>query len=148
MEKSLDHILALAYFNGDETALHTPFDTLDSLFGFVQKGWEHYPALVIGKVITRRSQLPSWEKCPKDHVYVGIVRRKRGDKLIMVRHQIENILDCRVPAEHLIPKDLLWGVWPMRNNMHCTTCGEFATRIDSDGVCMDCFQKEKTGLVS
>ncbi|MGV7000306.1 hypothetical protein ACWA2C_16595 [Priestia megaterium] len=127
----------------DKNVLNAQFGTIDKLFTVVQRGWLGYPATVTCKVITRRSQFPKWEDCKKDHVYVGVIRRKRGDRVIIVRHSFETELSCKIPAEHLKLKDLLLSIWPEQKNMNCSQCGEFATRMDSPGICMDCWRANK-----
>ena len=106
-------------------------------FDFVKEGWRGMPANITCKVVTRRSQLPKWQDCPKDHVYVGVIRRNKGDRLIVVRHSFEADLSCTVPVEYLWINDFLLAVWPEKRDMYCEKCGEFTTRKD-DKLCQDC----------
>ncbi|MGE7305688.1 hypothetical protein ACQKJG_17860 [Priestia megaterium] len=123
---------------GDVSVLKQKFGTIDELFNFIQQGWIGMPATVVCKEIRRKDQFPHWEKCPKDHIYVGVIRRKKGDRVVMVRHGFSADLDCNVPAEELSIDDLLLTVWPGSRNLHCKYCGEFATSIDRDGSCSTC----------
>ena len=120
------------------SVLKQKFGTIEELFNFIDQGWVGMPATVVCKEIRRKDQLPHWTKCPKDHIYVGVIRRKKGDRVVMVRHGFSTDLDCNVPAEELTIDDLLLAVWPGSRNLHCKYCGEFATSIDRDGSCSDC----------
>jgi hypothetical protein len=107
--------------------------------------WKGTPAVVIVKEIKRRSELPKWEDCPKDHIYVGVSRRKKGDKITVVRHQIEMICTCNdIKVEQLTEKDMYFtGAIPAYKDMVRSKCGEFSTRIDIGHICRDCADKEK-----
>lgn len=136
--------IAIAHFDGDMSLLEKDFDSASELFNFVKGGWDGLPATITCKVISRRSQFPKWEDCPKDHLYFGIIRRQRGDKVIVVKHRTESILDCRVPAEQLTREDLVLAVRPTTKDNTCSKCGEFSTRIDGpEHVCLDCSEKTK-----
>lgn len=111
----------------------------------VKSCWAGTAAVVIVKEIKRRSELPKWEDCPKDHIYVGISRRKNGDKITVVRHKIEMACTARkIQVEELSDKDLYFtGVVPSYKGMICSRCGEFSTRINIGHICQDCTEKEK-----
>jgi len=118
--------------------------TIESLEQKVKSYWVHTPAVVIVKEIIRRSQLPKWEDCPKDHIFVGVSRRKSGDKVTVVKHQIEGIYGLNCKVERLIDDDMTTiGVKPTRTSMCCFKCGEFSTRINIDGSCQDCNAEAK-----
>ena len=112
----------------------------------VKSYWEGTPAVVVVKEIKRRTELPKWEDCPKDHIYVGIQRGKRGDKVTVVKHKLEGVFGLNCEAEKLNEKDMnSIGVKPTRNAMFCTQCGEFSTRINIGNICQDCTDKNKEG---
>lgn len=115
----------------------------------IKRYWKGTPAVVIVKEIKRRSELPKWEDCPKDHIYVGVLRRKSGDKITVVRHQIEMICTAKkIRAEDLNEKDMYFtGAIPAYKDMVCSKCGEFSTRIDVGHICRDCADKEKGSKV-
>ncbi|MCO1599861.1 hypothetical protein [Desulfosporosinus nitroreducens] len=107
--------------------------------------WKGTPAIVIVKEIKRRTELPKWEDCPKDHIYVGVSRLKRGDKITVVRHKIE--MSCtakKTRTEDLSEKDMYFtGAVPPYKDMTCKQCGEFSTRINIGNICQDCTDKNK-----
>lgn len=111
----------------------------------IKSHWKDTPAIVIVKEIKRRSELPKWEDCPKDHIYVGVSRRKKGDKITTVRHQIELIVEANgCAAEQLTDKEMYYtGTIPAYKDMTCSICGEFSTRIDIGHICRDCADKAK-----
>lgn len=110
----------------------------------VKEYWHDTPAVVIVKEIKRRAELPSWENCPKDHIYVGISRIKSGDKITVVKHKIEILSKLKCAAEDLPPQDYRSiGVVPFHAEMICKQCGEFSTRMNTGCICNDCTQKNK-----
>lgn len=113
--------------------------------------WKGTPAVVVVKEIKRRTEFPKWENCPKDHIYVGISRLKRSDKITIVRHKIE--MACTTTkgmrAEDLSEKDMYFtGAVPPYKDMTCKQCGEFSTRINIGNVCQDCADKNKAAGAS
>lgn len=110
----------------------------------VKTYWHGLPAVITVKEIKRRSQLPKWQDCPKNHLYVGVIRRKRNDKVIVVKHRLEGIYDLNVITEMLSEKELEYlGLKPKGANI-CRACGQFSTRIDVNGCCVDCNEAAKT----
>jgi len=111
----------------------------------VKEYWAHTPAIVIVKEIKRRTELPKWEDCPKDHIYVGVSRRKSGDKVTVVRHKIEMACTTKkMRLEELSDKDLYFtGVVPAFKEMICVQCGEFSTRINIGNICQSCADLNK-----
>ena len=112
-------------------------------FNAIIKGWSHTPAKVICKVIQRDSQLPNWQLCPKDHVYIGVIERVKGDKVVCVKHRMSMELDLTCSFSDFTPEDLVQdmpGLFPEFQNPKqiCSTCKEFSTRINYDGLCQDC----------
>lgn len=107
--------------------------------------WDGTPAVVVVKEIKRRTELPKWEDCPKDHIYVGVSRRKNGDKITVVRHKIEMTCTAKkMTVEQLSDKDLYFtGVVPPFKKMICLECGEFSTRINIGHICQDCTDRGK-----
>ncbi|HWQ42789.1 MAG TPA: hypothetical protein VN456_12240 [Desulfosporosinus sp.] len=113
----------------------------------VKEYWAGTPAIVVVKEIKRRLELPKWEDCPKDHIYVGIQRGKRGDKVTMVKHKMEMVLTTKkCVVEDLTPKEHYFlGVVPPFASMICVQCGEFSTRINIGRICQDCTDLAKGG---
>ena len=110
----------------------------------VKSYWEGTPAFVVVKEIKRRTELPKWEDCPKDHIYVGIQRGKRGDKVTVVRHKLEGMFGLNCKVEKLTEMDMdSIGAKPTRSAMFCTQCGEFSTRMNKGCICQDCTDKNK-----
>lgn len=110
----------------------------------VKAYWEHTPAVVVVQEIKRRSEIPSWEDCPKDHIYVGISRGKRGDKITVVKHKLEGIFGLNCKAEGLREEDMRSiGVTPYYISMICVQCGEFGTRMNVGCICQDCTETNK-----
>lgn len=107
--------------------------------------WKNTPAVVIVKEIKRRSELPKWEDCPKDHIYVGVSRRKYGDKVTIVKHKMEMILTTKkCTVEDLTAKEHYFlGVIPPFASMICVKCGEFSTRMNIGCICQDCTERSK-----
>lgn len=106
--------------------------------------WEGLPAIIKVAEIKRRSQFPTWEKCPRDRLYVGIIRRKRGDRVVVVKHQMEMNVSVNGVAECLTDKDWYYaGVMPCHKEakMICKKCGQFSTRINTGCLCTDCLPK-------
>ncbi|HBV97741.1 MAG: hypothetical protein JL50_03135 [Peptococcaceae bacterium BICA1-7] len=113
--------------------------------------WDGLPAVISVKEITRRSQLPKWEDCPKDHLYVGIIRKKNNDRLIVVKHQMAMEVNTAKGwrVERLGNKELLFaGLLPefKSSGMVCSACGQFSTRINIGQVCTDCLNKKKRAI--
>lgn len=114
----------------------------------IKSYWAHTPAIVVVKEIKRRSELPKWEDCPKDHIYVGVSRGTQKDKVTVVKHQIEGIFGLNCRAEKLNDGDLRSiGATPYYSNIFCSQCGEFSTRLDIGRVCNDCTEKNKAGAI-
>lgn len=110
----------------------------------VKSYWNGTPAVVIVKEIKRRSELPKWEDCPKDHIYVGIQRGKCGDKVTVVKHKLEGVFGLNCKAEGLREMDMdSIGAKPSRNSMICVQCGEFSTRMNTGCICQDCAEEAK-----
>jgi len=110
----------------------------------IKSYWTHTPAIVNVKIIKRRAELPKWEDCPKDHIYVGISRGNRKDKVTVVKHKIEGVFGLNCKAEELSEDDMKSiGVKPTRNSMICVQCGDFSTRMNIGGICNDCTDKRK-----
>jgi len=110
----------------------------------IKSYWEGTPAVVVVKEIKRRTELPKWEDCPKDHIYVGVSRRKNGDRVTVVKHKIEGIFSLKCKAEKLDNVDMYsLGVVPTREKMICVQCGEFSTRMNTGCICNDCTDKNK-----
>jgi len=98
------------------------------------------------KEIKWKSQLPKWENCKKNHVHVGVIRRKKSDRLIVVRHKIMLEIECAdgYTVEMLDSKTLFYtGIFPL-GDMICSKCGEFSTRINEGELCTDCLPKRGT----
>ena len=105
----------------------------------VEGYWAHTPAVVIVKEIKRRTEIPKWEDCPKDHIYVGIQRGKHGDRVTVVKHKLEGVFGLNCKAEGLREEDMdSIGAKPSRNAMVCIQCGEFSTRMNIGCICQDC----------
>ena len=110
----------------------------------VKSYWEGTPAFVVVKEIKRRTEIPKWEDCPKDHIYVGVSRRKNGDKVTVVKHKMEMIFELRCKVEALPARDHHnIGVVPYHKNMICVQCGEFSTRMNIGCICQDCTEEAK-----
>jgi hypothetical protein len=110
----------------------------------VKAFWVDTPAVVVVKEINRRSDLPKWENCPKDHIYVGISRRKSGDKVTVVKHKLEGIFGLNCKAEELSEDDMhSIGLTPCYKSMICVQCGDFSTRMNIGSICDDCTSVER-----
>lgn len=108
----------------------------------IEKAWEATPAVVAVKEISRKSQLPSWEDCEKNAVYFGVIRRKRGDRVIIVKHKICHDLGLSMKAEELSEYELFkFGFVPTGDQI-CEECKEFSTRINIGNICTDCLPKQ------
>lgn len=129
----------------DKILFNQPFGSLKKLFEFVRLGWkDQKEAEVTVKVVSRRDEIPKWEDCPRNQFYFCVIRRGRGDRILMVKHHTYVELSCKGKAELLAPKDLLYTAWPEHKDMHCSECKQFSTRIDLDKKCVDCQEKEET----
>ena len=110
----------------------------------IKSYWAHTPAVVVVKEIKRRTELPKWEDCPKDHIYIGVSRRKNGDKVTVVKHKMEMILELKVTVEEFPAVDhRQLGVLPYYIKMICSRCGEFSTRMNVGCMCQDCTEEAK-----
>ena len=109
----------------------------------IKSYWAHTPAVVIVKEIKRRTELPKWEDCPKDYIYVGVQRGKNKDKVTVVQHGFEGIFGLNCKVEKLSEKDMFSiGARPLSKNLVCIKCGEFSTWVDSR-ICHDCTERGK-----
>jgi len=110
----------------------------------VKEYWKNTPAVVIVKEIKRRTELPKWEDCPKNHIYVGVSRGKNKDKVTVVKHQMDIVLALRCAVEELRPLEHTYlGIVPFYADMTCVQCGEFSTRINTGHICQDCNERGK-----
>lgn len=105
--------------------------------------WKHTPAVVIVTEIKRRTELPKWEYCPKDHIYIGVSRRKNGDKITIVQKELEGVYNLTCKAEKLNNKDMCsMGLIPIKGVLMCRHLNEFCTRMSLGVQCNDCKGKE------
>lgn len=104
--------------------------------------WEGHPAVnLVVKEISKRSELPSEKKCPKNHLYIGVIHKKNNDKIIVVKQEITLNADLKCRAAELSDKELSWlGVLP-KPPFNCIQCGEFSPRIGTDLLCYECSSK-------
>lgn len=63
--------------------------------------------------------------------------------MYVVRHQIEGTYDLKNAAEKLSDKELEFISCYPSENQYCSECKEFSTRIDKNGKCRDCNDKEE-----
>ena len=106
--------------------------------------WANTPAVVVVKEIKLRTELPKWEDCPKDHIYVGVSRRKSGDKVTTVKHKMEIVLELRGTIESFPEIDhRQLGIFPYYITMICVRCGEFSTQMNTGCICQDCTERDK-----
>jgi len=110
----------------------------------IKSYWAHTPAVVIVKEIKRRTELPRWEDCPKDHIYVGVSRRKNGDKVTVVKHKMEGVFELKCKVEQLSDGEMRnTMVVPYYISVICAQCGEFSTRMNIGCICQDCTERRK-----
>jgi hypothetical protein len=124
---------------------------MENLLNKIKDTWQGYPVKFYFKEIQRKSELPTWQECGKDEIHIGVIRRQKGDRVIVVRHEIclEVDIKNKTRFEDMSYKELnMLGLFGANHSMYCKKCGEFSTRINLDGCCQDCYhKKEKLKLI-
>ena len=122
---------------------------MESFFQKVREAWNRYPAVVVAKEISSPEELPLWEQCGKNEIYVGVIREKRKPDVLVVRyHKMGAVLRCKVRVENLKDEELRKvGILPLTRQT-CTECGEFSTWIyrNGHGLCPECMEKARAEL--
>lgn len=109
----------------------------------IKEVWKGTPAVIEVKELKSCLDVPKWEDCQRDHLYVGIIRKNHGDTVVVVKHKFECIADLTCSIEKVSEKTLnSLPIFPEYSNMVCSKCGKFSTRIDIGGICAEC-SKEK-----
>lgn len=110
----------------------------------IKSAWTKYPNAVITVMeVVNKNQIPKWQDCKKNELYVAVMRKGNKDTVTIVRHRMAGEYDLNVPIEKLSDEELSFiGAYPYKNHF-CNECGEFSTRIDTGGICRDCADKCK-----
>ena len=117
---------------------------IDKFGELVTTAWARTPAVVVVKQIKRRADLPTWENCEKDHLYVGIIRLKYIDKVVVVKHRMDIVSSMKGRIGKVSYEDAyMLGAIPSNSDMVCSRCGEFSTRMDIGEVCNDCTKDKR-----
>lgn len=107
----------------------------------IENKWKDYPVKLKVLEIKDRSELPRWEDCKKDELYIGIKKNGNKDTVYVIRHQMEAVFNLKCSFDRLSDAELSFmGVYPSKSQF-CRICGEFSTRINKDGSCCDCLEK-------
>ena len=108
----------------------------------VQYAWRMTPAIVEVREISEASEIPDEKDCDINQLYLGIIRGKKTDCAILVKHSQTFFFRLSARAEDLTDAVLSdCGIIPNRVSMICRVCHQFSTFINTDGMCYDCFHK-------
>lgn len=109
----------------------------------IQNRWKDYPSKTKIMNIKDRSELPRWEDCKRDELWIGIKKNGKRDTVYVIRHQMEVVFNLKCHFEQLTDTELAFmGIYPGKNQ-YCKICGEFSTRINNDGRCCDCSNRKE-----
>lgn len=111
----------------------------------IQNAWRMTPAIVEVREISEASEMPDEKGCDKNQLYLGIIRGKKTDCLILVKYCQTFFFRLSGRAENLTDAVLSdCGIIPNRVSMICRVCHQFSTFLNTDGMCYDCFRKHNS----
>ncbi|MDI3329095.1 MAG: hypothetical protein QJR06_11125 [Alicyclobacillaceae bacterium] len=116
---------------------------MEEFFQKVRGAWKGYPVVVIAKEIQSKDEFPHWEDCGKNEVYVGIIREKRYDEIVVVFHKMGGVFRAKGRVKTVSDEALRKiGVLPLERQT-CMECGEFSSWIyrDERGLCPECKER-------
>lgn len=110
----------------------------------IRAAWSQYPNAVVKIMeVKNKTQVPKWQECRKNELFIAIMRKGSKDVVTVVRHKMAGEYELNVHIEQLTDEELNFiGAYPSSNH-YCKECGEFSTRIDINGKCRDCNDKNK-----
>ena len=105
----------------------------------IKAAWQATPAIIDVKEITNASEMPDEKFCERNLIFLGIIRGRRTDCLIVVKYNQTFCFRLDTRAEEL-PDTILrnCGIIPNRANMTCRICHRFSTYLNTDGMCYNC----------
>lgn len=105
----------------------------------IETAWQATPVIIDVKEIRKASEMPDGKSCEKNRIFLGIIRGRRTDCLIVVKYHQTFCFRLDTRAEELSNTALRnCGIIPDRTNMVCRICQQFSTYLSTDGMCYDC----------